>query len=243
MRFGRQISACLAALLLAAPPGCASRSVHEGADAFARISALDPGRRAIEARPAFLAGVEVRGEDLHRPWDDRWLVWIPFVPFARSGAPVVRGHELGPEVERAVWPHFQNKEGQRRVVLRITIDEGREEEVRTAYGLSAVGVLLAAIVGAPLRFMEATAIADFELVDAGAPAGAKPILKKRIEAKYDAKCGVAALLYWYNTDVQPRDVMFEAWASALDELIPAIPAAGNPVWKASATVRKGETAR
>jgi hypothetical protein len=219
------------ALLLALVAGCASRSVHAGSDALERIFATSPA----EARPAALARVEVSGEDLHRAWDDLSLIWIPLVPFARRGGPVVRANELEPEVERAVFPHFQNRSGQRKVVLRITIEKGREEEVRTAYGLSVAGMALAAVLGAPTRFHEATVEADIALLDAAAPPAARPLFAKRVTASYSAVAGVAGLFFWYNTDVAPRDVMWEAWASALEDFVAAMPPATSPMWKAPAT--------
>jgi hypothetical protein len=227
-----------AALLLAS--GCATRTVREGPEALETLATPDPAVAGPKARPAALARVEVLGEDLHQAWDDTALVWIPLVPFARAGQACVRGHEVGPEIEKVLWPRFQNAPGQRSVVIRVTLEEGRYEEVRTAYGLSILGTALAAVFGAPMRYMQGTVVARFDVVDADAPPGAPAIFSKSVAATFTARAGIAALFYWYDTGAKPRDLVYEAWARALARLVAALPPAESPVW--AVRPRPGATA-
>ena len=116
----------LLALALAAPAGgCAHRSVKEGPEAFDQLAAERDA--SIRARPAAIAGVEVIGVDPIRPFDHRWWVFIPLWPFARSSQPVLDGQELAPEIERALWPRFENRPGQRRLLVRCTLEVSRIE--------------------------------------------------------------------------------------------------------------------
>lgn len=249
------------AALGAVAAGCVVRTVRADAEALEAFRV--EGVAAAEAKtmkpfPVKLLGLAVTGEDRLAPVDRKWIVWIPFVPYGRAREAVVRGHELKPELERALWPWFGGATGDgasdsgatapatitaaaspRPVVIRCALAESRIDEVVTLYGLSAVGGFIAALVGAPLKYLEGTAAARFEVLEAGVPPGTPPLFARDVRVAFKARAGMAGFLLWYNTDVKPRDVVFEAWAAALREFIAALPPPDSPLWR----VTRGAVAR
>lgn len=198
--------------------GCASRSVREGTGALEALAERPPAAQ----RAGTLERVEVAGEDRLEVGDTGAIYLIPLVPFSRTGYVVPRAHEMEPEIERALWTAFRKAPGDPRYVVRCTLERSRVQETRTMYGLSIAGGLLAAIFGAPLKFMSAEVIAQFDLLPAGAARDAAPLATKRVQVEKKVRAGIAGLVYWYNTDVTPRELALEAWAAALEEAIAAL---------------------